>query len=211
MEPVDRDPAERTRRAARMDTLAVVAPTVQHEVNNALMVLNSNLDLLGRSAAEGPARRQLERALEAAKRLDRTMRGYLDVARRPAADLVTLPLAQVLAQIEPLLRVALGARLKLDIEVPEGLPAVAVDRARLDVALLAIARDAAARHAAAGGRVAIELRKDGAAVVLLLRVPEGVQPSPAMLGLFGEAVEPSAGRLSVAEDGAVLTLVFPAG
>lgn len=208
MEPSERDPAERARRAARMDTLAVVAPTVQHEVNNALMVLNSNLDLLGRSAVEGPMRRQLDRATEAAKRLDRTMRGFLDVARRPSADMVTQPLPQVLAQIDPLLRVALGARIKLEVEAPEGLPSVPVDRARLDVALLAMARDTAQRHTTAGGRVLVELRREGAGITLVLRLPEGARASPYLLGLFGEVAEASSGRLSCTEDGNVLTLAF---
>lgn len=210
MEPSERDPAERSRRATRMDTLAMVAPTVQHEVNNALMVLNSNLDLLGRSAVEGPMRRQLDRATEAAKRLDRTTRGLLDVARRPSADMVTLPLPQVLAQIDPLLRVALGARIKLEVEAPEDLPPVPVDRARLDVALLAMARDTAQRHTVAGGRVAIELRRDAAGATLVLRLPDGVQATPYLLRLFGEVAEASAGRLSCSEDGAVLTLALPA-
>lgn len=190
-----------------MDLLAAVAPAVQHEVNNALMVLASNLDLLGRSAPDGPARRQLDRATEAARRLDATVRGYLDVARRAPADAVTLAPDQILAQLSPLLRVALGARLKLEVTAAENCPAVTVDRTRLDVALISAAREAAAQRAQAG-IMTVSIRPDGTTVQISLRLPEGVSVSPGVLGLLAEAAAATGGSCHPTADGAVLS--FPA-
>ncbi|WP_270939361.1 histidine kinase dimerization/phospho-acceptor domain-containing protein, partial [Falsiroseomonas oryzae] len=128
----------------RHDRLRRTAPAVQHEVNNALMVLASNLELLGRSAAEGAPRRQLDRAMEAMRRLDQTVRGFLDAARREAEDPAAVSPAAAVAQVLPLLRVALGGRFGFELEPADGVWTARLDRGRLDLALLSLARDAAA-------------------------------------------------------------------
>jgi signal transduction histidine kinase len=181
--------------ALRHEHLRRAAPSVQHEVNNALMVLSSNLELLGRSATSDAARRQLARATEAARRLDETVRGYLDAARREATDFVEESPMVVLARLLPLLRAALGARFGFEIAPTEAaLPKVRLDRARLELALLCLARDAAERMRP-GARIVA--RGSGGTVVLSL--PDGAMPVGDAACLLAEAMRVSGGRIETGE------------
>jgi len=188
--------------ALRHDRLRRTAPSVQHEVNNAMMVLASNLELLGRHLPDGAPRRQLDRAVEASRRLEETIRGYLDAARREASEEAVASPALALRQAMPLLRVALGARHGIDLEVAEGLWSVRLDRARLDLALLSLVREAGARMVP-GTRIALRLanREETAEVALALAVPPGAEPLPETARLLAGAAEATGGRV---EPGPVL-------
>lgn len=189
----------------RHEGLRATAPAVQHEVNNALMVLASNLELLGRSAAEGAPRRQLERATEAMRRLEHTVRGFLDAARRSAEEPAAVAPSLAAAQALPLLRVALGARFGIDLAPAEGIWPAALDRARLDLALLMLVRDAAGRMAA-GARIGIvAANRVPDEVVLKLVLPAGAEPAGETARLLAEAA--AGGRIERTEDG--LALVWP--
>jgi signal transduction histidine kinase len=191
----------------RHDRLRRTAPAVQHEVNNALMVLASNLELLGRSAAEGPPRRQLDRATEAMRRLDETVRGFLDSARRAAEEPDAVTPGKALKQMAPLLRVALGARFGFDHDAGQGVWEAHLDRARLDLALLALARDAAGRMQA-GARIAARAEnRPPAEVALVLVLPEGAEPTGEAADLLSGAATATGGRLERAEGG--YALVWP--
>jgi signal transduction histidine kinase len=189
----------------RHDGLRQVAPAVQHEVNNALMVLASNLELLGRTAADGAPRRQLERATEAMRRLDQTVRGFIDAARRDVQEPATVAPSVVVAQALPLLRVTLGARFGFDLEPSEGVWPAALDRARLDLALLMLVRDAMPRMAP-GARIAARVENLAPAEVSLrLVLPPGAEPGGRAARLLEDAA--AGGRLERTEDG--LVLVWP--
>lgn len=178
-----------------------IAPAVQHEINNAMMVLASNLELLGRSVADGAPRRQLDRAIEASRRLDEMMRGFLDAARRPPEELTKASPAQVLRQVMPLLRVAVGARHGVDLTLGDDIPDVPLDRARLDLALLALVQDAVP-SLPQGARIGLSMMKRGDAVALAVTLPEGIEPSARALALMDEACVIAGGAL---EAGPVLT------
>lgn len=189
----------------RHEGLRATAPAVQHEVNNALMVLASNLELLGRSAAEGAPRRQLERATEAMRRLEHTVRGFLDAARRPAEEPAAIAPGLAAQQALPLLKVALGARFGIDLEPTEGIWPAALDRARLDLALLTLVRDAAGRMAP-GARIALHAaNRPPGEVALHLVLPPGAEPAGETARLLAEAT--AGGRMERGEDG--LVLVWP--
>ncbi|NGM21611.1 HAMP domain-containing histidine kinase [Roseomonas stagni] len=183
----------------RHDRLRRIAPAVQHDINNAMMVLASNLELLGRSVADGAPRRQLDRCVEAQKRLDATMRGFLDAARRPVEEPTRASLAQALRQVLPLLTVAAGARHGVDLTLPEGVPEVALDRARLDLALLAMVQDAVP-ELPPGARIGLALEKRDGAVAVVVTLPEGGAVSDRAMALLAEAA--TGGTL---ETGPVLT------
>jgi signal transduction histidine kinase len=172
--------------AQRHDRLRRIAPAVQHEINNAQMVLASNLELLGRSVADGAPRRQLDRCIEAAKRLDETMRGFLDAARRPVEEPTRASPAQALRQLLPLLRVAAGARHGVDLTLAEGVPEVALDRARLDLALLALVQDAVP-GLPQGTRIGLSVEKREGAVAVVATLPEGLAVSDRAMALLAEA------------------------
>lgn len=185
--------------AARHDRLRRLAPAVQHEINNAMMVLTANLDLLARSVgdADGAPRRQLDRAVQASRRLDESMRGFLDCARREVAEPVRLSPATVLHQLLPLLRLALGARPGAEVTAPEHPVAVRLDRAALEMALLAVAQDAAGRIPP-GSRLLAEVREREAEVELALTQPQGISGIPLAL------LRGCCARLELRPDGCVL-------
>ncbi|HEV7268341.1 MAG TPA: histidine kinase dimerization/phospho-acceptor domain-containing protein [Falsiroseomonas sp.] len=198
----------------RHDRLRRTAPAVQHEVNNALMVLASNLELLGRTAVEGAPRRQLDRATEAMRRLDQTVRGFLDATRREAEDPAEAVPTGVVAQALPMLRVALGARYRIELERPEKdtLPAVRLDRGQLDLGLLCLVRDAATRMRP-GARIILraEERPELREVALLLDLPAGAGPGEESLRLLSGAAAAGGGRVEAWEGGLALVWPLPAG
>lgn len=186
----------------RHDRLRRVAPAVQHEVNNAMMVLAANLDLLTRvvGEAEGAPKRQLDRAIQASRRLEETIRGFLDVARREAVEPASVCPAEVMSQLLPLLRVALGARLGAELTAPARPVAVRMDRAALELALLAVAQEAVGRLPP-GSRLRAEIRHAGTEVELVLSLPEGVGEAPLRL------LRDCCTRLEALPDGCVLAWV----
>ncbi|MBU8543390.1 MULTISPECIES: histidine kinase dimerization/phospho-acceptor domain-containing protein [Roseomonadaceae] len=157
----------------RQDRLRSLAPAVQHEINNAMMVLASNLDLLARSVTEGAPQRQLDRAAQAGRRLEETIRGFLDAARREVVDEARAAPALVLRQMVPLLRVALGARLGAELTAPDSLTEVRMDRAALELGLLTLAQEAAGRLPP-GTKLILELREAPGEMTLALTLPGGV-------------------------------------
>lgn len=188
--------AERDPAAARHERLRLTAPAVQHEINNAMMVLTSNLELLGRSVAEGAPRRQLDRAVEATRRIETMIRGYLDAVRRPAKEVgVSSPAVAVMTAL-PLLRVALGARYGVDATLAEPAWEARLDRAALDLALLALARDAAGRMAP-GTRIGLRVENWDAAgeVALAIDMPAEAEPSVEVARLLAAAARATGGRL----------------
>ncbi len=189
----------------RQDALRHIAPAIQHEVNNALMVLASNLELLGRSALEGAPRRQLDRATEAMRRLDQAVRGFLDAARRSAGEPAAVVPSLAVAQALPLLRVALGARFGFDLEPAEGIWPAALDRGRLDLALLALVRDAAPRMAPGARITARAENRPPGGVALLLDLPPGARPDGQAAHLLAEAA--AGGRMEATAKG--LALIWP--
>ena len=204
---MDSDPAARNAELDRLhqDALRRVAPAIQHEVNNALMVLASNLELLGRSAQEGPPRRQLDRATEAMRRLDQAMRSFLDAARRTAGEPASVAPSVAVAQVLPLLRMALGARFGFELEPAEGIWPAALDRARLDLALLALVRDAALRMAPGARITARAENRPPGDVALLLTLPPGARPEGEAAHLLAEAA--AGGRMEATAEG--LALIWP--
>lgn len=180
--------------ATRHEHLRLTAPAVQHEINNAMMVLASNLELLARSVAEGAPRRQLDRSIEASKRLEETIRGFLDAARRPVSDAQKVSLGLAVKHALPLLKVALGARHGIDL-APHGPVAEArIDRAALDLALLALVRDVCARMQP-GARIGLAVAERGDEVTLAITLPPGVEPGREVAALLAGAGRLEAGPL----------------
>lgn len=137
------DDAEVARRqAARLATMGGLARPVQHEINNLLTVIFANLEMLKRTAAEGAPQRQLDRVAEAARRFEASSRGFLSLSRRPVPGVSVFTLDEALVAVRPLLVVLMPTPAMLAAEPgTEGWP-VRLDRASLDEALLALAREA---------------------------------------------------------------------
>jgi hypothetical protein len=186
------------RRAARLETLASVAPAVQHDLNNAQMVLASNIELLARAVpAEGPPRRQLDRVAEAARRIETASRALIAMLRRPAADQEQASPEAALRALEPLLRIVLGARVGFSLQIEANTAAVAIDRGRLDVALVELARALHAAPPAPGAALELSLRGTAEGLVLEGSVPgglpEGLEGPRALLAVAAPVFAPHEG------------------
>src|SRR3712207_2408385 len=140
------------RQAARLATMAGLARPVQHEINNLLTVIFANLEMLKRTAAEGGPQRQLDRVAEAARRFEASSRGFLSLSRRPVPGVSVFTLEEALVAVRPLLVVLMPTPAMLAVEPgAEGWP-VRIDRALLDEALIALAREAGEALPRGGGR-----------------------------------------------------------
>lgn len=191
--------------------LAALARPLQHDLNNLLTVVYANLEMLRRTATEGPQRRQLERVEEAARRIDAGSRAYLSLARRTQ---VTTPasLTEAVEALRPLLQMLLpgAGLLVLDLE-PEGWP-VRLDRARFDQALLDLAA-MASRDGSGEGLALVAANRPGAvaggrdSVELLIRTRVAF-PEAARRALH-DLAEAAAGTLAPSEDGTELRLLLP--
>jgi C4-dicarboxylate-specific signal transduction histidine kinase len=182
--------------AARLAALRHAAPAVQHDANNAMMVLAANLDMLGRGARGTPAERPLARAEEASRRLEETLRSFLDLARRPPQDIAETTLRDALEALLPLLRAVLGSRTPLLLDAPDAAAGsvVLLDRAALDLGLLAVAR-AVAGAAPAGAPLRLAIAATASEATLLVEVPPPVVLPEAALRWLGHAAPRLEGRL----------------
>jgi His Kinase A (phospho-acceptor) domain len=195
------------RHAARLDTMANLARPVQHEINNLLTVIFANLEMLKRTAAEGAPQRQLDRIAEAARRFEASTRSILSLSRRSVPGFGEVKLPEALTQLRPLLLVLMPAPglLSLELEEEEGWPAL-LDRAALDEALIALAREAAGVLPRGGSLALAAANLPGPPdlVELSIRWPAEVA-LPSLAALRGLA-EAAGGRVEEAAEGATLLL-----
>lgn len=193
------------RRAQRQATVAAFARPLQHDINNLLMVVTANVDLLLKTAKEPAQQRQLDRIAQAARRLEAGTRAVLSLARRPVPAEGPVVLAQALKELAPLLQLLLPTDQTVAMTLaPDATAPVALDRAALEEALLALAQDLAAK-APRGPGLALALEAAGPMLVLHLDWPEGVAP-PAP-----ELVSHCAGLGEFRAEGRRLSMAWPRG
>jgi len=114
---------------------------VAHAMNNAMMVLLMNLEALARDLPpETPGARRLERATLGAQQVRGLISGLLALAR--PEELREESGAKALEELRPLLELAMGRAGAVTVEAPKGLPPLRLSRPALDLALLALARQA---------------------------------------------------------------------
>jgi PAS domain S-box-containing protein len=155
----------RVRQAQRLDAAAALAGGVAHEFNNLLTIVSGHLEFARRELpAEHPAGVDLEQSAAAAERLRALVRQLLTFSRRQPARPRRVPLAELLAATEALLRPVLGDEIALDVRVHDAGLAVWADPGDLEQALVNLAinaRDAMLTprhgHPGTGGTLGIEL------------------------------------------------------
>ncbi len=203
------DDVQQRRGAERMTAVAGLARTVQHDINNLLTVIYANLEMLKRTAAEGPPQRQLGRVEEAARRFDGTSRAILALIRRPAGEVAPIRLSEALGALQPLLQMILPGPATLALTLAEADPAVLIERSALEEALLALAQQVAESQPR-GHALALTVLPETASGVLSVRLAPGLVP-PALDRL--RAVFATAGGSAVPDrdaPGAAFTLRLPA-
>jgi signal transduction histidine kinase len=165
------------REREKLFTLGLLAGGVAHDLNNPLAVISAHAQLLQRRAADPETAEQLGGILEAVERCSRIVGGLLDFARRRPAERAEVDVAAVVRATLALRERRLATSgVEVEVDLPEGLPAVRADRHQLQqlvMNLLVNAEQALAEsgrtlrvtaRAAAGGagkEVQVEVWNDG--------------------------------------------------
>jgi PAS domain S-box-containing protein len=149
---------ERAERSQKMEALGLLTGGVAHDFNNILTVIKGAIEMSLKSPAEPRSAQLLRAAMEAAQRGEELNKQLLGFARRKPVTQVSLEIADTVTHMAPLLRNAVGAarRLELDLE-PLGSVCV-VEASQFETALLNLvvnARDATPE----GGVVTVRLRR----------------------------------------------------
>ena len=143
--------------SARMEALGSLTAGVAHDFNNLLTVLVGNLYLIGEELRERPrVFEKLKAARDAGKRGSELIKQLMTFARREEVSVGTVEPAKVIAELLPLLRRALGARITLETTLQEHVGAVRASVAQLESVIVNLAVNA--RDAIEGkGRIEIDV------------------------------------------------------
>jgi signal transduction histidine kinase len=152
------------RQAQKMEAVGQLTGGIAHDFNNLLTAVIGSLAMLRKRLPPGDARanRLLENAWQGAQRGAALTQRLLAFGRRQALDPVVVSLPDLVRDMTPLLRSALGGGAQLRTALPPDLPPVLVDANQLELALLnlvANARDALPE----GGEIRISAEERGVA------------------------------------------------
>ena len=139
------------RQSQKMEAVGQLTGGIAHDFNNMLAVVIGSLDLLGRRLgdADPRARRYVDSAGDAARRAAMLTQRLLAFSRRQPLAPKPLDANKLIAGMSDLLRGSLGAGIKLETALAEGLWRAFVDPNQLENALLNLAVNA--RDAMPGG------------------------------------------------------------
>ena len=142
---------------ARMEALGSLTAGVAHDFNNLLTVLVGNLYLVAEELREQPeVFAKLKAARDAGKRGADLVKQLMTFARREELEVGSIDPVKVVANLSPLLRRALGARISLETAFHEPSGAVRASAAQLESVVVNLAINAG--DAIEGqGRVVIEV------------------------------------------------------
>jgi PAS domain S-box-containing protein len=157
------------RQSQKMEAVGRLAGGIAHDFNNLLTVIGGYTETaLGELPEDTPVAEALREVYRAAGSASALTRQLLTFSRQQILRLVPLDINAVVADLERLLRRALGEDIEIITSLPAGIPAIHGDATQLQQVLMNIAlnaRDAMPR----GGRLTIETNtaRDGS---VLLRV-----------------------------------------
>ncbi|CAN5134084.1 hypothetical protein BH09PSE6_BH09PSE6_04740 [soil metagenome] len=133
-----------------------------HDFNNLLQTISMGLHVLGKTAEEGRQKRVAQAATQACAKAAELVRQMLTFGRSQPMKAQQVVVEDFVLRIRELAGKAVGERVKLEIDIAPGMPAVFVDVIQLELALLNLifnARDALPD----GGTVRVCCRPAGAA------------------------------------------------
>jgi PAS domain S-box-containing protein len=144
------------RQAQRLESVGQLTGGLAHDFNNLLTVVIGNAELLSELTEKQPELQQLVDMIgSAAQRGSDLTRRLLAFARKQALEPVTTDINRLIADMEPLLRHALGEQIEIEFARAGGLWKALIDSGQLEDTLLNLclnARDAMPD----GGRLTIE-------------------------------------------------------
>ncbi len=151
----------------RLESVGKLAGGVAHDFNNLLAVILNYADFALEAATDEEQRRDLEELSKAATRGAELVRQLLAFSRRRPVDAVAVDLTEVVRDMEPMLRRAIGEDIDLRCWLASELPPTVIDPAQVTQVLVNLAVNA--RDAMpGGGRLTIEATKVEAGVRLVV-------------------------------------------
>jgi signal transduction histidine kinase len=170
-----REQAEsRVRQAQKMEAVGQLTSGIAHDFNNLITAVLGSLEMLRKRLPPGDERglRLLDNAMLGAERGAALTQRLLAFGRGQALKPEAVDLAGLVGGMVELLGGSLGAGVRLDIAVPEGLPAVRADANQLELALLNLAVNA--RDAMpCGGTLSITARRERSGARQAAELPPG--------------------------------------
>jgi signal transduction histidine kinase/DNA-binding response OmpR family regulator len=143
-------------RSQKLEAIGKLTGGVAHDFNNILQVVGGNLELLRRRLPDGDGVQLLETALQAVERGGKLSAQLLAFARRQPLQPVVVNPGRVVAEMDDLLRRALGETIQIETVRSGGLWNTVVDPNQLENVILNLAINA--RDAMpGGGRLTIEM------------------------------------------------------
>ncbi len=147
---------QQLRQAQKMEAVGNLTGGLAHDFNNLLLIMIGNLDLLAEDVAAIPsAAETLETILQAALRGAELTRQMLAFSRRQPLQPSRVAINELVGNTMKMLGRTIGQTVDIRLRVANGLPAVFIDVAQLETALVNIAINA--RDAMPdGGRLTVE-------------------------------------------------------
>ena len=150
---------EQLRQSQKLEAIGQLTGGVAHDFNNLLQVITGSVDMLRYcGSADERQSRYVEAIGSAADRATSLVSHLLSFSRRQTLSPEVFDLCEGLKGLADIIRTLVGARITLELDIPEQPLHVLLDKTQLDTALINIAvnaRDAIAGH----GRVRISIRK----------------------------------------------------
>lgn len=177
------------RQAQKLESMGLLAGGIAHDFNNLLTAIQGNLDLARELPTDKiPAR--LDAALLALQQATVLTRQLLVYSGRMPVQREALDLARMTREMATLLQVSVPKSVRLEADLPEGLPTVVGDRAQLQQAVMNLVTNAADAIGPRGGTITLRLRTEQLTQEALPEWRDGfLAPGPHLL-------------LSVTDDGA---------
>jgi PAS domain S-box-containing protein len=133
---------EALRQSQKLESMGQLTGGVAHDFNNLLMPIIGGLDMLQRRVTDERSRRLIDGALQSAERAKTLVQRLLAFARRQPLQPTAVDLPQLVEGMADLVASTSGPRVKVVVDVKEGLPSVKADPNQLEMAILNLAVNA---------------------------------------------------------------------
>jgi signal transduction histidine kinase/CheY-like chemotaxis protein len=151
---------EQLRQSQKLEAIGQLTGGVAHDFNNLLMAVLGNLELLARHVADDPkASRLLDGATQGAKRGAALTQRLLAFGRRQDLTVKPVDLSELVNGMDDLLARSINSGIRIEKQLPPGLPMALADANQIELALLNLAinaRDAMPE----GGTLSIGIREE---------------------------------------------------